>query len=171
MRKINMYSAVLLTTLVFCVHAILSDVGFLLGVYTLQPRFALVLLRAVFCVHIVLSVILSISAIRAGIKGSFHARANKSYWIKRITAVLILVFSCIHFSGVIFSVHPVIMTLFDISFMLSILVHAGIGAKAVLIKSGAANAGKAYRCILAVMIAFAVIFAALEVCVLLRRLP
>ncbi len=170
MRKINMYAAVLLTALVFCVHTVFSDIGFLLGDYTLQPQFVSVLLRAAFCVHIVLSVILSVNAVKAGRKGSWHIKANKGFWIKRITAVLILVFSGVHFSGLIFGVHPAIMSLFDILFILSVLVHAGIGTKSVLIKSGAGNVSKAGKCVVAVMIAFAVLITALEICILLRRL-
>lgn len=170
-RKTNMYFALGLTTFSIFAHAILYAIGLLIGRFDLQSPIIFVILRILFAVHVGLSIYLSVNAIKASRKGHVYFKANFTFWLKRITAVLILTYSIIHMFGLLHITNYFVFLIVDVLFLTCVVIHTGISVQAVLIKCGVKNSKKKSKIIIGVLIGLLVIFTLLEVLALVRMMP
>lgn len=143
MRKINTILAhfILILLLVHAFMGCLLMLGF--SSITLKPLSYLLL--SVVCLHALLSILSSVSSIRIGFKsGQWYFKENASFWIKRITGIVILILIFFHISAytTIVDGHfflkefTFIKLISQFSLVLAIFIHAFVSLKSMLIAKG-----------------------------------
>ncbi len=143
MRKINTMLVRLILLLVL-MHAFMSCLLMLgLSSITLKPLSYLLLI--VVCIHAFLSILSTIPSIQIGIQsGQWYFKENASFWIKRITGLLILILVFFHISAytTIVDGHfflkefTFIKLISQLSLVLSIFIHVLVSIKSMLIAKG-----------------------------------
>lgn len=143
MRKIN----TILARIILFLLVVHSFMGCLLMLgwsnITLKPLSYLLL--GIVCFHAILSILSSVSSIQIGFKSrKWYFKENVSFWIKRITGILILILVWFHISAYTTVVDgkfflqefTFIKLISQLSLALCIFIHVGVSLKSLFIVSG-----------------------------------